>query len=160
MQTETLATTQNIKEADPGFLKVFQCKCPRCRIGDMFQEKNPYRIKKAMKMNEPCPVCGQPFELEVGFFYGSGYISYALGIAISVASLIAWWIFIGLSVHDNRIFYWLIFNGILLVAVQPPLMRLARSIWLWFFVKYDSNWRETPAEQQSERLNKDQGNNW
>ncbi|GAB3419416.1 DUF983 domain-containing protein [Niabella aquatica] len=126
----------------------------------MFREKNPYHLSKTMKMNEPCPVCGQPFELEVGFFYGSGYISYGLGIAISVASLIAWWVFIGLGVQDNRIFYWLVFNGILLVALQPILMRLARTMWLWVFVKYDKDWRTNPVRQQLERLNKEQGNNW
>lgn len=112
-----------------------------------------------MKMNEPCPVCGQPFELEVGFYYGSGYISYALAVALSVASLVAWWVFIGLSVNDNRIFYWLIFNAVLLLSLQPLLMRLARAIWLSFFVRYDKNWRTNPPKQ-SERLNKDQGGNW
>lgn len=110
-------------------------------------------------MNTPCPVCGQPFELEVGFYYGSAYISYALGVAISVASLLAWWVLVGLSVHDNRIFFWLALNAVLLIALQPLLMRLARSIWLSFFVRFDQDWSLHPPEQP-ERTNKEQGNNW
>lgn len=159
MHTQTIPSVQSSDESKPSFLKVLQCKCPRCRKGNLFVERNPYRLSSIMKMNEPCPVCGQPFELEVGFYYGSGYISYALSIALSVASLIAWWVFIGLSVNDNRIFYWLIFNAVLLLALQPLIMRLARAIWLSFFVRYDKNWRTNPPKQ-SERLNKEQGANW
>jgi endogenous inhibitor of DNA gyrase (YacG/DUF329 family) len=159
MHTQTIPSVQKSEESKPGFLKVLQCKCPRCRKGNMFVEKNPYKLSRIMKMNENCPVCGQPFELEVGFYYGSGYISYALAVALSVASLVAWWIFIGISVNDNRIFYWLIFNAVLLLSLQPLLMRLARAIWLSFFVRYDKNWRTNPPKQ-SERLNKEQGGNW
>ncbi|RYF81634.1 MAG: DUF983 domain-containing protein, partial [Chitinophagaceae bacterium] len=72
-----------------------------------------------MKMHKECPVCKQPFDIEVGFYYGSSYISYALTIAISLVTLIAWWLAIGFSVNDNRIFYWLGFNSILLVLLQP-----------------------------------------
>lgn len=159
MHTQTIPSVQTPEESKPGFLKVLQCKCPRCRRGHMFVERNPYKLSRLMKMNETCPVCGQPFELEVGFYYGSGYISYALAVALSVASLVAWWVFIGLSVNDNRIFYWLIFNAVLLLSLQPLLMRLARAIWLSFFVRYDKNWRTNPPKQ-SERLNKEQGGNW
>ncbi len=159
MHTQTIPSVQPSEENKPSFLKVLQCKCPRCRKGNLFVERNPYKLSSIMKMNEPCPVCGQPFELEVGFYYGSGYISYALSIALSVASLIAWWVFVGLSVNDNRIFYWLIFNAVLLLALQPLIMRLARAIWLSFFVRYDKNWRTNPPKQ-SERLNKEQGANW
>ena len=160
MYSQTNTPTHNIQEGKPGLMNMVHCKCPRCRIGNMFQEKNPYKLSKMMKMNEVCPVCGQPFELEVGFFYGSGYISYGLGVAISVASLIAWWVFIGLSIHDNRIFYWLAFNAVLLVGLQPLLMRLSRSIWVWMFVKYDPDWPTNPAPKQLERINKEQANNW
>jgi endogenous inhibitor of DNA gyrase (YacG/DUF329 family) len=159
MHTQTIPSVQQSEENKPSFLKVLQCKCPRCRKGNLFVERNPYKLSSIMKMNEPCPVCGQPFELEVGFYYVSGYISYGLSIALSVASLIAWWVFVGLSVNDNRIFYWLIFNAVLLLSLQPLIMRLARAIWLSFFVRYDKNWRTNPPKQ-SERLNKEQGANW
>ena len=111
-------------------------------------------------MNKDCPRCGQPTEIEVGFYYGTGYVSYVLSIVICVLSLMLWWLTIGLSVDDNRFFFWLGVNAILLILLQPWLMRLSRSIWISWFVKYDSNWKEHQPVDVSERLNPDQANNW
>lgn len=149
----------NAPDDRPSVLNVVRCKCPRCRRGDMFVSKNPYRLGQTLKMYDTCPVCGQYFNLEVGFYYGSSYVSYAMSVALSVASLIAWWLTIGLGLYDNRFVYWLGFNAVLLVVMQPLLMRLARSLWLFFFVRYDPDWRTTPAPKP-ERLNEDQQNNW
>ncbi len=126
------------KSAGRGYLlSVLTNKCPRCRKGNLFFYSNPYRLDAIVKMNENCPVCGQPTELETGFYFGTGYVSYALAIALSVASCIAWWVIIGFSLKDHRFFYWMGFNAVLLVGLQPVLMRLSRSIWISWFVKYD-----------------------
>ncbi len=111
-------------------------------------------------MNAICPVCGQPTELEVGFYYGTSYVSYAMTVAISVATLVAWYVIIGLSTKDNRFFYWLGSNGVFLVLIQPWLMRLSRSIWISWFVKFEPNWKTMKPEDVSERLNPDHANNW
>jgi len=92
-------------------------------------------------MHDRCPVCGEYLDKEVGFYYGSSYVSYAFSIAISVVTFIAWWLIFGFSLDDNRVFYWLVFNAVLLLALQPPLMRLARTFWLSFFVHYDKDWK-------------------
>jgi len=127
---------------------VFNHKCSRCRTGNMFQDKSSYRLKSFMKMNERCPVCEQPMEIEVGFYYGTGYVSYVLAVALSVASLIAWWATIGMSLDDNRFFWWMGFNEVLLIVLQPFLMRLSRAIWLSFFVRYNSNWASQKPQKQ------------
>ena len=127
---------------------VFNHKCSRCRTGNMFQDKSSYRLKSFMKMNERCPVCEQPMEIEVGFYYGTGYVSYVLAVALSVASLIAWWATIGMSLDDNRFFWWMGFNAVLLIVLQPFLMRLSRVIWLSFFVRYNSNWASQKPQKQ------------
>jgi len=147
------------KEKNPSIFRLFACKCPRCRRGDMFQDKNPWHLKNTMKMNKECPVCGQPLDLEVGFYFGSSYVSYAFTIAMSVATFILWWLTIGFSLYDNRVFYWLAFNAVFLIAMQPYLMRFARTGWLAFFVWYDKNWKTNPP-QPLERTNKDQEANW
>jgi len=113
-----------------------------------------------MTMNKNCPVCGQQTEIEVGFYYGTSYVSYALTVALSVASLIVWWVLIGLSTSDNRFFYWMGFNAAFLIILQPWLMRLSRSLWISWFVRYDPDWRTNKPEDMSERLNSDQGSNW
>ncbi|WP_317048423.1 hypothetical protein [Chitinophaga flava] len=97
-------------------------------------------------MPDNCPECGQPVEVEVGFYYGTGYVSYALSVAVCVASLIAWWLFIGFSIYDNSIYWWLGFNGLLLLTLQPLLMRWSRTIWMAFFVRYDEDWQQGPPE--------------
>lgn len=146
-------------QSTPGVLNLLACKCPRCRKGDMFQDKNPWHLNNTMKMNKECPVCGQPLDIEVGFYFGSSYVSYALTIALSVATFVAWWVLIGFSLYDNRVWYWLILNAVLLIAMQPYFMRVARTGWLAFFVRYDKNWRTNPPPPL-ERTNKDQENNW
>lgn len=138
---------------------VIHCRCPRCRRGNMFTDPNPYHLRHTMHMNDKCPVCGQDFDIEVGFYYGTSYVSYAFSIALSVASFIAWWIFLGFSLNDNRVFYWLAANALLLVALQPLFMRMARTIWLAFFVHYDPLWKERPA-QNPERINDALKNAW
>lgn len=111
-------------------------------------------------MHKNCAVCGQPTEIEVGFYYGTGYVSYALGIAFTVSTLVAWYVLIGMSTSDNRFFYWLGINSVLLILIQPWLMRLSRSLWISWFVKFDPNWEENQPVDVSERLNPDQANNW
>ncbi len=114
------------KKAKPGYLiSVMGNKCPRCREGYLFKSHNPYALKHSdyIKMNETCPVCGQPTDLEVGFYYGTSYVSYALTVAFSAASFVAWWVLLGFSLYDNRIFWWLGVNAVLLLALQPVFMR-------------------------------------
>jgi Protein of unknown function (DUF983) len=160
METMQMAAADlTSQERKPSFLNLLICKCPRCRRGDMFIERNPYILKTTMKMNEHCPVCGQPFDIEVGFYFGSSYVSYALAVALTVATFIAWWVLIGFSLHDNRLFYWIAVNAVILIGLQPVLMRVARTLWLAFFVRYNKDWRTTPATKP-ERTNDDQKNNW
>lgn len=92
-----------------------------------------------MNMPDRCEVCGQKMEIEVGFYYGTGYVSYALTVALLAATFIGYWILIGLSYKDNSIFYALgTAIGISLVT-QPWLMRLSRVLYLYMFVRYGQN---------------------
>ncbi len=98
-------------------------------------------------MPEHCPECGQRYEMEQGFWYGTGYVSYALAVALSVASFIAWWVLVGVSVNDNSVFYWLGLHILLLVLLQPWLMRISRVIYLYFFVRYDADYKQTRPKE-------------
>lgn len=123
-------------------VSVLHNNCPRCRRGKLFKESNPYKLNSTMKMNEKCEVCGQTTDMEPGFYYGTSYVSYALAIAVTVATLVAWWILIGFSLQDNRFFWWMGINAFILIAIQPILMRLSRTIWLSFFIYYSPRWNE------------------
>ena len=149
------------KKVNRGYItSTLTCRCPRCREGKLFQHPVSINFKKNMVMHKECTVCGQASEIEVGFYYGTSYVSYALTVAISVATLVAWYVLIGLSTDDNRFFYWLGFNAIFLLLLQPWLMRLSRSLWISWFVKYDPNWKVHKPVDVSERMNTEQANNW
>lgn len=146
----------------PGYiLSVLTNKCPRCREGHIYEVPNPYNLKKITSMKNRCDVCGQPTEIEVGFYYGTSYVSYALAVAVCVASFIAWWLIVGFSLSDSRFFWWLGFNAFLLIALQPILMRLSRTLWLSWFVKYDPDWKEHDINKEAiERIVPEQMGNW
>lgn len=162
METGSFPLRINIEmkqERKPGIGNLFICKCPRCRKGDMFKDKNPWHLKNTMKMHMECPVCGQPLNIEVGFYYGSSYVAYALTLAFSAFTFFAWWLLFGFSLDDNRIFYWLAINAFLMIVLQPYFMRVSRTGWLAFFVRYDKSWKTNPPKPL-ERTNETQEGNW
>ncbi len=144
MKTEQTTHTPNY------FWSILSMRCPRCRRGPMYKDPNPYRklsLKHISDMHENCPVCRQKYDMEPGFWYGTGYVSYALAVAISVATFVAWWVLVGVSVNDNRVMYWFIFNSVVLVVAQPWMMRLSRVIYMRFFVSYDPHFdKNKPTE--------------
>lgn len=148
------------KISRPSYLwSVLTNLCPRCREGKIFTTNNAYDLKNYMKMPGKCPVCGQLTEIEVGFYYGTSYVSYALTVAYSVATFVAWWVLLGFSLYDSSIIYWLIFNGVSLILLQPIFMRLSRSLWLSWFVKFDPNWKVKKSSEY-ERIVKEHMDNW
>jgi uncharacterized protein (DUF983 family) len=133
-------------ESDIGIVRsVITNKCPHCREGKLFSDTNPYHLRNTMKMPDSCPVCGQKYELQTGFYFGTGFVSYALAVLFSGISFVLWWFTIGMSVHDNRVWWWLITNTLLLVLLQPLMQRLSRSIWIAFFVRYEPGWEKRKA---------------
>lgn len=99
-------------------------------------------------MPEHCPVCGQRFELQTGFYFGTGYVSYGISIILIGAVFILWAITKGLSYKDNSIFWCLGIGIVSLLLLQPVLQRLARSIWIALFVKYDDDWQSQKGSSE------------
>lgn len=139
------------KRPTPNFYwSILTMKCPRCRRGPMFKDSNAYRklsLSHIFEMPDHCPVCNQKYDLEPGFWYGTAYVSYALAVALSVSTFVAWLVLIGVSTDDNRIFYWLGINALLLVVLQPWLMRLSRVVYMRFFIRYDKDYEVTKPKE-------------
>lgn len=108
-------------------------KCPRCHEGPVYLHKNAYNLSLAGKMYKRCPTCGLDYQPEPGFYFGAGYVSYALTVALSIAVFI--FLFPFVSWYRWEIYIGVI-AGILLITF-PILFRYSRIIWLYFFVKYD-----------------------
>jgi uncharacterized protein (DUF983 family) len=141
------------------FWTVVTCRCPRCREGRLFKNGVTIRIKRNMEMYSHCPVCDQPTDIEVGFYYGTGYVSYLIALLLTVVSFLFWLLLIGFSFKDNRFLYWITFNSLSLLALQPWLMRFSRSLWLSWFVNYNHDWMHTKPENP-ERIVESEMNNW
>ena len=90
-------------------------------------------------MPERCPKCGQLIELETGFWFGTGYVSYALAIILSGINFVLFSLLFGFSWQNNSPYWFILFNAIILVLCQPPLMRWSRTAYLYLFVKYNAD---------------------
>lgn len=109
---------------------IFGFKCPRCHEADMFYTST-FSFKRSFDMKPHCEHCGQDFEPEPGFYYGSMFISY---------------IFMGFfCLGFTAFFHWVVgwsinLSFLLLIAVCAILFvyifRLARAIWININVAY------------------------
>jgi len=102
----------------------------------MFVTPSIFPLSKLLEMPDRCEVCGQKMEIEVGFYYGTGYVSYALTVALLGLSFVAYWIIFGLSYEDYSIFIALGVSVFIALIMQPWLMRISRVLYLNLFVKY------------------------
>lgn len=102
----------------------------------MFCNRSFFPLSKLMDMPERCAVCGQKMELEIGFYYGTGYVSYGLTVLLIGACFIAYWLILGLSYKDDSILYALATSVLIAILLQPWLMRMSRVLYLYMFVKY------------------------
>lgn len=102
----------------------------------MFCTPGIFPLNRLLDMPERCEVCGQKMELEVGFWYGTGYVSYALTVALLGVCFVAYALIFGLSYKDNSIFYALGSSIAVAILLQPWLMRISRVLYLNIFVKY------------------------
>lgn len=87
-------------------------------------------------MHESCPVCGEKYLREIGFFYGSMYISYGLTVGLGLATYLLCHFVLGMSDVG-----FLITLSVLALALWTWIFRLARLVWINLFVKYDKDFK-------------------
>jgi len=117
----------NVKQSKLG--AILALKCPACHEGNLFRSRNPYNLGKSGKMYQSCPVCGQDFVIEPGFYFGSAYISYSINVAIMVGIML-----IAFLIYDLSIFQLLLIFIPFFLIFSPIIFRLSRSIWIHIFV--------------------------
>ncbi|MGV6832267.1 MAG: DUF983 domain-containing protein [bacterium] len=111
---------------------ILRMKCPHCQEGDFF-EGHPYNLSKMGKVKKRCEKCNQKFEIETGFYQGSYYVSYALGVALFVAVVVLNYIFRD-DVTPTSLMVSFVFSLFLLL---PLLFALSKIIWATIFIKYN-----------------------
>lgn len=111
-----------------------ELRCPKCRKGKMFKHK-PYSFKGVSAINNRCSNCNIPYRLEPSFFYGSMYVSYALGVALAVAVYVLLFL---VGVGKHLVMSFLIISGAIIIF-SPYIYQLSKVIWASLFIKYDPN---------------------
>lgn len=113
---------------------IFNLKCPRCQQGNLFLSQNPYNLKMFDKMPDKCPVCGEDFLRESGFYWGAMMVSHATTTIIAVIVHLIVYSFVGWDIVPNVI------SIIAVILILFPIVfRNSRAIWINFFVDYDPN---------------------
>jgi hypothetical protein len=110
---------------------IIYLKCPRCREGDLFTTKNPYRLSRTLEMPNCCAVCKQDFRIEPGFYIGALWASYPIVVLLVLLIWLTAYLLLSLSGNSA-----LVTGSIVAVLAQPMVMRLGRAIWISVFVEY------------------------
>ena len=76
---------QNMKLIPKGskLYSIIHLKCPRCHRGKFLQSP-AYNMSKITRVRSHCEECNLNYKIEPSFYYGSMYVSYAVGVAIMV----------------------------------------------------------------------------
>jgi uncharacterized protein (DUF983 family) len=116
------------------FLAMLKFRCVRCHHGKMFTH-SILSPSKFDAMPEHCPKCGLRFERELGFYWGSMYISYGLSVFVVL------FIGMGLFYLANDPPTWVYISAVTfaIILLTPVLYRYSRVIMLYLFggVSYD-----------------------
>lgn len=115
-------------------ISILFLKCPRCRKGKLLKS-HPYQLKYFNKVNNSCSYCSLQFKIEPSFFYGSMYISYGLGVGISLIVFVLLYI---MGITKNALTPFFTITGIL-ILLMPYINALPKVIWANFFFSYNSD---------------------
>jgi uncharacterized protein (DUF983 family) len=104
-------------------------RCPRCRVGTIFQHSIFLGFPK---MFERCPVCHLLYEREPGYFLGAMYISYGLGLPVIALFAALLWAVTGWWLTKDVI--WAV---VLFLPLAPAITFLSRVLWIYLDQKFD-----------------------
>jgi uncharacterized protein (DUF983 family) len=108
---------------------ILQQRCPRCRIGRIFQSSI---FRGFPKMCERCSICDLKFEREPGYFLGAMYFSFALGVLVLAPIAAVLWFFTGWWI--TKIILW---ATILFLPFAPTITLFARVLWIYLDQRID-----------------------
>ena len=112
---------------------ILKRKCPSCHEGEFFVS-TPYDFKHIGRIHKKCSICAEEFSKEPGFYYGALYISYGLGVAISVVIFIPIFLFYP---NPSALTY-ILFIAVSMVLLGPFLFALSKIIWANLFISFKS----------------------
>lgn len=109
-------------------------KCPHCQEGNLFSVSNSYDLKHMLDMPDYCLVCQEDFKVEPGFYSGALWVSYPIVIFILVPLAL-----LQILCFDFPFVLAFFISLVIMLVLQPLLMRYSRAIWINIFVSYNGN---------------------
>ena len=123
-------------------LALLDLRCPRCHEGKLFTTSAfSFRFSQ---MPAQCPVCGQAYEPEPGFYWGAMYVSYGFTVAIFVVAGVLLYYLAG----DPDVWVYVLTVTVAVLVTTPLVIRYSRAIMLYLFgsVHYDpAAGKDSPA---------------
>jgi uncharacterized protein (DUF983 family) len=140
----TLDTSNTPAEPLSTFKAALQCKCPKCRKGNMFANST-YSLR-GQKSYTHCPYCNFQFEIEPGYFYVAMFVSYGMNVAQMITLAVGTYMLTG---SESPWLYIAILLGTAFL-LSPFNYRYSRVIllyWLTPNLNYDPKRAEKPYNE-------------
>ena len=127
---------------DSTALALAQLRCPRCHQGRLFTH-SALNVTKFAQMPAECPVCGQTFEPEPGFYFGSMYITFGFNVATTLVLGVAIYYLLG----NPDTWVYVVAVTVVTVLFTPVILRYSRALMLYLFggAQYNQNWKRRGA---------------
>ena len=113
---------------DSTALAIVQQRCPRCHQGPLFST-SAFHVTRFADMPAHCPVCGQAYEPEPGFYWGAMYVSFMFSTAIMLV--------VGMAVyfllHDPDTWVYVAAVAVAATLLTPLNLRYSRTLMLYLF---------------------------
>ena len=123
---------------DSTALALLTLRCPRCHQGKLFSYP-ALNITKFAQMPAQCPDCGQTFEPEPGFYFGSMYITFAFNVAtVLVLGVLLYYLF-----GNPDTWVYVVAVTVVTLLLTPLILRYSRALMLYLFggAQYNPNWQ-------------------
>lgn len=107
--------------------------CPKCGKGLIYKNKSVFPLKMVLKTVDHCPVCNQKIKFENDNAPG---MNYAVSVIIYILGFVLYELIWGISVVDNSMIYAFLFATILVLLLQPWIMRISKTIYLYLLIQF------------------------
>jgi uncharacterized protein (DUF983 family) len=129
-------------------LALLALRCPRCHEGRLFST-SAFNVTQFAQMPKHCSVCGQSFEPEPGFYFGSMFITYGFNVATVLGvGLLLYYLF---GNPDTWVYVVVVTSAALLLT--PLVLRYSRALMLYLFggIRYNPQWAHSHQAQRMDR---------
>lgn len=114
-------------------LSIINGRCPKCRKGKIYIQDSVFPLNGTLKTVNYCS-CGQKIKIE-GHENAPG-INYAVSVVVYALATMLYVYIWGITYKNNSFIYAFIFSTVIVVLLQPWLMRLSKTLYIYVLAKY------------------------